>query len=80
MTHQTHSAAAAEQPHGLPASATDERFATLQARAALAGFELRTDPMGGYYVMRWGQLRMFDTLGDVEQWVRMVVGERRAAA
>lgn len=51
-------------------------FATLQ----LAGFELHTDPMGGYYVMRWGQLRMFDTLGDVEQWVRVVVGERRAAA
>jgi len=76
-----HSATDAEQAPALPVGAApDKRFATLQARAALAGFELHTDPMGGYYVMRWGQLRMFDTLGDVEQWVRMVVGERRAAA
>jgi len=51
-------------------------FATLQ----LAGFELHTDPMGGYYVMRWGQMRMFDSLAEVEQWVRLVAGERRAAA
>lgn len=63
-----------------PATTTDKRFTTLQARAAQAGFALHADPRGGYYATRWGQVRMFDTLGDVEQWVRVVVGERRAAA
>ena len=33
-------------------------FATLAAEAALAGYELRADPLGGYYVTRWGQMRM----------------------
>jgi hypothetical protein len=54
-------------------------FATLAASAALAGYELRADPLGGFYVMRWGQMRMFDTLAEVEQWLRVVVGKKRAA-
>jgi len=53
-------------------------LATLAAEAALAGFELRTDPMGGFYVMRWGQLRMFDTLAEVERWLRVVTGRQAA--
>lgn len=67
-------------PDPLVPPEVEKSFGTLQARAALAGFELRTDPMGGYYVMRWGQLRMFDSLADVERWLRMVVGERWEAA
>ena len=53
-------------------------FATLAASAALAGYELRPDPLGGYYVTRWGQLRMFDSLAEVEQWLRFVTGKKAA--
>jgi hypothetical protein len=53
-----------------------KRFATLRATAALAGFELHTDPQCGFYATRWGQLRMFDSLDEVEGWLEM---ERRGA-
>lgn len=53
-------------------------FATLQAQAAAAGYTLHTDPQGGYFVMRWGLMRLFDTLQEVAQWLEMVTG--RAAA
>lgn len=39
-------------------------YATLQARAALAGFELVRMPGGDYVVGRWGMVR---ALSDVEQ-------------
>lgn len=56
-----------------------KRLATLTAQAALAGYVVRADPMGGYYVTRWGQMRMFDSLAEVEQWLQMVTGKRAAA-
>lgn len=55
-------------------------FATLQARAALAGYELRTDPLGGYYASRWGHVRMFDTLEEADAWLRRVSGKPAACS
>lgn len=55
--------------------AADKRFATLQARAALAGFSLHADPRGGYYATRWGQVREFRSgLDGVERWIELVTG------
>lgn len=57
-----------------------DRFATLQARAALSGYALHADPNGGFYATRWGQLRMFDALDECEAWVDRVSGVRRFGA
>lgn len=53
----------------------DKRFATLRAEAAVAGYDLRTDPLGGYYATRWGYVRLFDGLDDAEAWLRRVSGK-----
>lgn len=48
------------------------RMATLRAAAARAGFDLRTDPMGCCYATRWGQVRVFDSIEDVQAWLLML--------
>ncbi len=54
------------------------RFANAVARAALAGYELRTDPLGAFYATRWGQMRMFESLDEIKQWVVLMTGKRAA--
>lgn len=75
---RSHSATDAEQAPALPVGAApDKRFATLQARAALAGFSLHADPRGGYYATRWGQVREFRSgLDGVERWLEIVTGRK----
>lgn len=69
------SATDAEQAHGLAAGASDKRFATLQARAAQAGFALHADKRGAYYATRWWQVREFRSgLDGVERWLELVTG------
>lgn len=54
------------RPEDAAQAAVDDikSYATLQARAALAGFELVRMPGGDYVVGRWGMVR---ALSDVEQ-------------
>ena len=55
-----------------------KRLATLQARAALKGYELQADPLGGFYATRWGHLKLFDSLEDFERWFAFVTGGKAA--
>jgi hypothetical protein len=61
-------------------TADDERkrFTTLCARAAIAGHEVRREPIDGggwYYVIRrWGLRRELASLDDVCAWLDRVTG------
>lgn len=60
---------------GLPAQAQprhDKLFATLQAKLALAGFQLTKDGHGGFVVASWGRHRDLDSLAAVEAFARQV--------
>lgn len=60
----------------------DKRFATVAARAALAGIVLhRFEGDYGrpiYIATRWALTRQFDDLDAVEQWLDMVTGKAAA--
>jgi hypothetical protein len=64
-------AEAKAQPHGQA-----KRLATLQAELALIGHELVALPGGGFVVARWGQVRALADLAEVEQFLRLVKGNR----
>jgi len=52
-------------------------LATLQAKAALLGHELRVitfEHRDLYQISRWGQARNFTSLNDVEAFLRQVGG------
>jgi hypothetical protein len=66
------------QIHAPPAAVDAKRFATLCAAAALAGYELRTDPLGAFYATRWGYMTMFDSLDEAERWLERVSGKKAA--
>jgi hypothetical protein len=55
-----------------------KRFATLQARAAIAGHEVRREPVDGggwlYVMRRWGMRRELLSLDDVQAWLDGVTG------
>lgn len=58
-------------------STAEKDFATLQARAAMLGHQLRTITLEHrqlFEVSRWGQARTFSHLGDVEAFLRQVGG------
>lgn len=58
----------------------DKAFATLQARAALAGVALHRleDDRGRdvFIVSRWALTRQFDDIAAVEAWLDRVTGQR----
>jgi hypothetical protein len=64
------------------AHADDKRFATLRAQAAIAGHELRREPVGDsaslYVVRRWVLRLELASLGDVAAWLDCVTGVRHA--
>lgn len=68
-TTATHPAPAAAEPVG-------KTFATLRARAALAGFTLgtmtETDGLGFYLLSRWGMSRTLPDLGSVAVFLRQL--------
>jgi hypothetical protein len=59
-----------------------KRFATLQARAAIAGHELKREPVADgawlYVMRRWGLRRELASLGDVAAWLDRATGVRHA--
>jgi hypothetical protein len=64
-----------------PAAETGEKlFSTLQARAALAGYELRRTSDGSgkpaFQVSRWNLARVLPDLGAVEDFLRRSGGSR----
>lgn len=54
-----------------------KRLATLQARAALAGFELHRLEDGRLLAARWGLTREFPDASAVEQWLARLDGGAR---
>lgn len=62
------------QPAEPAQAAVDEvkAYATLQARAALAGFELVRMPGGDYVVGRWGMVRALSDVAQLEAFLRQV--------
>lgn len=63
--------------HG--AQGHDKAFSTVQARAALAGFQLRrndsvTGLVGEYLISRWNLSKTFAALIDVERFIDQVGG------
>ena len=53
-------------------AAARQRFATLQAHLALAGFSLIRAGDGHYVIARWNETRRLDTLEEVEQFHQRV--------
>lgn len=55
-----------------------KRFATLQARTAIAGHEVRREPVEGggwlYVIRRWGMRCELVSLDDVGAWLDRVTG------
>lgn len=49
-------------------------LASLQARYALAGFELRPQPDGTYIAFRWGFSRELADMTEAEAFLRQVGG------
>ena len=74
-THASPAASAALEPaaHAAYPDADRKAFATLQARAALAGWTLAsfTEPCG-YSLCRWGMARMLPDLAAVVAFLRQV--------
>lgn len=62
------------QPADAAQAAVDDVkvYATLQARAALAGFELVRMPGGDYVIGRWGMVRAFPDVAQIEAFLRQV--------
>lgn len=62
------------QPTDAAHAALDDvkAYATLQARAALAGFELVRMPGGDYVVGRWGMVRALSDAAQLEAFLRQV--------
>lgn len=60
------------------AVADPKSWATLQARAALAGYALyRTAAEDGavaYFACRWGMVKALGSLEEVDSWLTMVTG------
>jgi hypothetical protein len=65
------------------AHADDKRFATLRAQAAIAGHELRREPVGDraslYVIRRWGLRRELASLDEVQRWIERATGRKVAA-
>lgn len=65
------------------AHADDKRFATLRAQAAIAGHELRREPVGCsaslYVIRRWGLRRELASLDEVQRWIEQATGRKVAA-
>ncbi len=47
-------------------------FATLQAKAALNGWQVVAMPGGGYVVARWGLTRALANFGELERFLKHV--------
>ena len=67
----------------LTAHADDKRFATLRAQAAIAGHELRREPVGDsmslYVIRRWGLRCELASLDEVQRWIEQATGRKAVA-
>lgn len=64
------------QPATQPEAADRKQVATLQARAALAGFELVQLADGTFLASRWGMFRSFDHMAAASAWLDRVAPAR----
>ena len=50
----------------------DKAFATLQAQAALKGFQAVRTAAGDFVVERWGMTKALRDLGELRAWLQQV--------
>lgn len=59
-------------------AAARKAFATLAARAALAGHTCTLTSAGNIVLSRWGYAKIFDTTERACEWLDLVSGDRHA--